>query len=452
MKEAYQEALKKIRPTETLQQRTLNEMQAAFRGRKDSRKRWWKVPMVIAICGVCLLGSLPVMAAFVPGFAEIVSLISPNLARMLTPVQLSCTDNGIRMQVEAVVQDEEEIVAFLTMQDLEGDRIDDSIDLYNYIINGYTTFTHQVIDYNEKEKKAVLELRAFCGDEDVPSGKTTVHIQSFLSGRKEYSDVPIKPDVRIKEITEVLSLEVANGGGSLLAELDQRKDRTISILRPGERLPLRDDIDFVYLTGAGFVDGRLHIQTWWVPSVDNHGFLELRNGQGEIIDASNVSFRIAEDGTAIGVGENDARLDYIEYIFDISPEELNDYDIYGTFFVDSVYTEGNWHVSFPSDTLRTITLTQKELPTLAPQIKQIVISPLSVTLTGDEAYINDLRLHVDQEKHLLELNADNLSSSHAWSDGENVAKIQLEADSFIDLDQIDQLKIKEQVISIPTGK
>ncbi len=45
------------------------------------------------------LGAVPVMAAHVPMVAAVLEQISPELARMLTPVELSCTDNGIRMQV-----------------------------------------------------------------------------------------------------------------------------------------------------------------------------------------------------------------------------------------------------------------------------------------------------------------------------------------------------------------
>lgn len=448
MKEAYQKALEKIRPSENLRQQTLNEMKTIFREKKNKKKCWWKIPAVIAVCSICLLGSLPVMAAFVPGFAELVALISPELAGMLTPVQLSCTDNGIRMQVEAVIQDEEEIVAYLTLQDLERDRIDESIDLYNYVIYGYTTFTHQVIDYDEQLKKATIQIQAFGGEDSMPSDKTTVQVQSFLGGEKEYQDVPIIVDIPQEEVQDVLSVEVCGGGGALIAELERKEDRTIHILRPGERQTVRDDLNFVYLTGAGFVDGKLHIQTWWAPSIDNHGFIELRNTNGENISASNVSFGLTEEGQAKGRETEDFCTDYIEYIFDISPTELDNYKIYGDFFADSVYTEGNWQVSFSSDTLRTITLTQKDLPELTG-IKQIVISPLSVTLTGEETILNDLELNIEQEGKLLKLSPNGGGSRHTSSDGGDTVKLQLEADSFIDLDKLERLQINDQVFSLP---
>ena len=133
MKNAYKNAVDQITAPSALQQQTFNKMLAQTQ--RKTNRRWWKVPVAITVvCIICLCGAVPVMAAISPSFNNLLSLVAPDLGRMLTPVQLSCTDNGIKMQVEAVAQDGESIVAYLTMQDLEADRLDDSVHLYNYNI------------------------------------------------------------------------------------------------------------------------------------------------------------------------------------------------------------------------------------------------------------------------------------------------------------------------------
>ncbi len=155
--------------------------------------------MAAAICGVCLLGAVPVMAAHVPMVAAVLEQISPELARMLTPVELSCTDNGIRMQVEAVAQSKEEILAYLTVQDLEGDRVDETTDLYNYVIDGYHTFTHNIVSYDPEQKKALLELRAHHGDITAPK-KTVVQVTSFFEQKEQvYENVQLQFQLQCKE-------------------------------------------------------------------------------------------------------------------------------------------------------------------------------------------------------------------------------------------------------------
>ena len=266
MKEQYQNAMQQITAPEALKQRTLQQMSRQFQQKPGRRTGRWKLPVAAVICGVCLLGAVPVMAAHVPMVAAVLEQISPELARMLTPVELSCTDNGIRMQVDAVAQSKEEILAYLTIQDLEGDRVDETTDLYNYVIDGYRAFTHRIVSYDPEQKKALLELRAHHGDITAPK-KTVVQVTSFLSKEQVYENIPVAiPDIIQEKTTEPKTMQVTSmgGGGDLLEKIATNEGLwKIRVLKPGEKQALRDDIDFVSITGIGYVDDRLHIQTWW---------------------------------------------------------------------------------------------------------------------------------------------------------------------------------------------
>ena len=41
------------------------------------------------------------------------------------------------------------------------------------------------------------------------------------------------------------------------------------------------------------------------------------------------------------------RLDYQEFVFDISPEDLGNYALYGDFYTASARIDGNWRITFP---------------------------------------------------------------------------------------------------------
>ena len=457
MKEQYQNAMQQITTPEELEQRTLQQMHSQFQQKPARQTAWWKVSVAAAICGVCLLGAVPVMAAHVQMVAAVLEQISPELARMLTPVELSCTDNGIRMQVEAVAQSKEEILAYLTIQDLEGDRVDETTDLYNYVIDGYHTFTHNIVSYDPEQKKALLELRAHHGDITAPK-KTVVQVTSFLSKEQVYENLPVAiPATMQGKTTEPETMQVTSmgGGGDLLEKIATNEGLwKVRVLKPGEKQALRNDIDFVSITGMGYVDDRLHIQTWWASSVDNHGYFTAHTADGQEVYASNAYFYLDADGTPVSpYGEDADRQQYIEYVFDISPEELAQCQLSATLFADNCYTEGNWKVSFTADSMRSIALGQKDWPDLPEGIEQIIISPLSVTLAGEREAVDSFLLEVDSQQHTLRLRKAEEGYHHLWVDGDSsVAKNRLEADAFIDLDSLQTLELDGKIFTLPKTK
>lgn len=147
-------------------------------------------------------------------------------------------------------------------------------------------------------------------------------------------------------------------------------------------------------------------------------------------------------------GDGKAHSKYIEYVWDITPEELADCTFYADLWADDTYIEGDWRVTFPSDTLRTIELKNKELSTLDAPIQHIEISPLGVTLIGNKDYLQGLQFTVSEDKHTLLLTHNSSgSSSHSWADGD-FSKLQLQADQFIDIDQLKQVQIEDTIITL----
>lgn len=81
-------------------------------------------------------------------------------------------------------------------------------------------------------------------------------------------------------------------------------------------------------------------------------------------------------------------------------------------------------------------------------MQHLEISPLGVTLTGNKDYLQGLQFTVSEDKHTLLLTYNSSGgSSHSWADGD-FSKLQLQADQFIDIDQLKQVQIEDTIITL----
>ncbi len=96
------------------------------------------------------------------------------------------------------------------------------------------------------------------------------------------------------------------------------------------------------VTAIGYIAGMLHIQlaTSEKLTLDNHGYFYLVDKEGDRVQ-SDYSISFAE-----GMNSDD-RVDYQEFVFDIAPDKIGDYTLYGSFWTSGLRTEGRWRVTFP---------------------------------------------------------------------------------------------------------
>ena len=88
---------------------------AAPNKRKSAWAKWGAA--AACLCLICGL-AIPAMAAFSPSFYELLYAVTPATAQFFKPVQRSCEDNGIRMEVTAAYIHENTAEIYLSMQDL----------------------------------------------------------------------------------------------------------------------------------------------------------------------------------------------------------------------------------------------------------------------------------------------------------------------------------------------
>lgn len=328
-------------------------------------------------------------AAYVPSLNHLVGLVSPEIAVMLQPIDKSSENNGIKMEVIAAMNDEEMAVIYATIQDLTGDRVDETLDLYDYSFTGGRMFTSEMVDFDEKTNTATLRIQGN-GGEKLNNKKINLSIDSFLSHKETFeSELEVDLFSLLDELPETVPLDMDNisgGGGLLFFELE--KNDFMQVLKPNGIDKSLSDIGLMNLSNIGIIDNRLHIQVKWDEgNVDDHGYFTFKDPIGNEIYASTVYFSINEAGQQV-YGH-----DYTEYIFDLAEINLDEQILFEHLIRNGNHIQGKWRSTFK------LAAVQEEIRNTLHKdfgtwtANQISLSPLGVTLAG-KGEINDDNIDV----------------------------------------------------------
>jgi len=317
-----------------------------IQGKQNHNRRWGRGIAVAAGLLLVINVSLPVLAGTFPTVYELMYLVSPAVAQFYQPVQLSDEYDGIRMEVVAAYIHEETAEIYITLQDLEGDRLDETTDLYDsYSIHmPYSAIGNcQKVGYDPES--GILTYLITVTQENgrkIEGEKLTFSVGGYLGQKQEYEKIEIPID--LTQVTEesYQYVDTPARGGTMTgySGFAAIMSETYPVLIPQPADP-DFPIEGVKLTGIGYVEGKLHIQYAVEDSLnnDNHGSFFLQNEAGEMLqEAGSVSFY---------EGSGKKRMDYRDSVFLIPQGELQDYLLYGDFVISEGFHEGNWQVTFP---------------------------------------------------------------------------------------------------------
>lgn len=296
-----------------------------------------RIGAVCAAAVICFCSVVPALAAkdVKPAY-DLIYSISPELAQRLKPVKKSCVSNGIQMEVTSADVHGSKAEILVALKDLENDRLDETVDLFDsYNIKGI------------KDCFGTCRLESY----DKNSG-----IASFLIYIEQMNSETIDLDKITFSLSKILTKKVVTEGkidGIDLSNVN-RNPKVIYKSSRGEPFGkfrfLKPESSPIYklaggaeISALGYIDTELHIQVKYddIISTDNHGFLYLKNADGETIEGVNDSF----------FGEN-KKDSYEEYSFPVSYKELQNYELYGEITTcDSLY-EGDWEITFSLDEMR----------------------------------------------------------------------------------------------------
>lgn len=301
-----------------------------------------KLSLVAVIITLCMALIVPTFATYVAHPDEFLYAVFPSIAQKLKPVQMSCTDNGIKLEVISANVTDSEAQVYVSLQDLEGDRVDETTDLFDsYDIRRPfdSTATCSMIRFDEETGIATFLIQIeWNNTRKVMGSKVTFSLREFLSHKQKhegYLDSIALSEVRDAEET-VTNVEIR--GASYLDEEQELLTENSEYLKPCDKGVVEYPTDGVKITGIGYIDGKLHIQMYLenIKDFDNHGWISVVDENGiENVGEQSVSFW---DDTETG--------SYEELVYDISPEELKDCRLRYSFVTTDTITRGDWEVTF----------------------------------------------------------------------------------------------------------
>ena len=304
---------------------------------KSRRKSPRKAVSWAAAVLLCFTLSISALAATVDPVYQILFNISPTAAQALKPVNLSCEDQGIRMEVISAAIYENEAVIYLSLQDLTDNRIDETTDLFDsYRINRpfASVASCSFVSFDEESRTATFLIHiSQWNNEKIEGDKITFSFTEFLSRKNMFDEKLSGLDLSKAAIAEETQKPESIRGSGGMGFVDDETDCLVPVAG-GILSPL----DGVTITNIGFIDNKLHIQIYFedILSYDNHGYIELRDESGNKAEYYSISFW---DDEKVG--------SYDEIVYDISPEDIENYQAYGYFVICKNRTKGNWQVTFP---------------------------------------------------------------------------------------------------------
>lgn len=161
------------------------EEAADFHRKEKSEGKHFTIRKAAAVAAAVVLVftvSVPVLAVMdFEAAYHLLYLVSPEIAQKLKPVRMSCEDNGIKMEVVSAYVEGSEAKVLISVQDLEGDRIDGT----TILLPGFSLqtvsdckITCESINYDAETKTATF-LLSISQAEDIAGDKITICVRGM---------------------------------------------------------------------------------------------------------------------------------------------------------------------------------------------------------------------------------------------------------------------------------
>ena len=255
-----------------LAQRILNQE----RTEQPVMKKKISFAFILAMILLLAFATTAIAGAFNEDFNAWLYRIWPEAATTLMPVNMSCENNGIRLEIISAVADGEELYITYSMEDLDRkDRLNTECSPVMYVddVRNYdweASFEQPIRD-EETGKIIFGEHFTYHGNITAADNVLNAHVHSFIS-HGQTALVDLFPYLE-QFGSEVKTVTVPEGAGTLwradvYAEQDiENRSGSVpadtQVIDPAYSREIRL-ADTVFLSGIGMVDGQLHVQLHFV--------------------------------------------------------------------------------------------------------------------------------------------------------------------------------------------
>ena len=352
-KEIYNKIYDQISPSEHLVSATLASQRISRKAQKNFKPIYRKPMFAYIAIAICLMLAVPAFGVNSPVIYELMYKVSPSVAQFFKPIQKNCENNGIKMEVVSTYIHDNTAEIYVTLQDLTGNRIDATTDLYDsYSINRpFASMARcELIGFNETTKTAtfLISITEY-GNRNISGDKITFSLKEFISGKHIYDGIRVDTDLsNISDTPSTMPMPNKNGWGG---DYDFQNLGNPIVLAHSS--PISFGVDGIDITGMGYINGMLHIQTLTgsISTSDNHGYFYFKDKSGNNIYFKNKNGYNIPYVYSVSFNEyqNGELVQYNEIVYDIPQSGLYQYELYGYFVTGKINadTVGPWQVTFP---------------------------------------------------------------------------------------------------------
>ena len=360
----------------------------------------------VAAAAIAAVLVVSAAAAAAGSFDWLIAKINPPFGEIVEPVEVSCEDQGIRMEVIGAQKYDNRAIVYLSLQDISGqNRLTEQTDFrdgFSVTMNPGTRETtgpgeevtasyswkKSLLFFDEETNTLYYEFN-ITADPDTPLSDP-LELGTFLIyfSQKDYEE-PVSLSLDGLDGAQVTPI----GEDQIWGGMDVPDDlRGITVaLTPGHyaALPHGDD---QWISNIGMVNGKLHVQigkSFGQEFGSSDATLALRTPDGKFI-GPDYELTLCGDGNhrlldARTGGYADAVYKYEESVFSVNTDELDDCTLY---YSCSVYSgvEGHWKVAANlSDTSRQMRVWTNDVPVEGHLFEHMTLSPLGLQVIGSYA-------------------------------------------------------------------
>lgn len=402
------------------------------KGIRQSKKKKRKLWITIPTATILLTGSITAAATYNASMNQLVSLLSPELATLLQPIEQTVVNEGIEVEVLSATQDKKSTVIYLAIKDIEKSRITSTLDLYDFSLSKGSSFNAQTVSYNDKTRTAIVRILSFNGIEE---DTLTLQIQTLNGYKKKIKveNIPVQlKDASIQKLVP-LEEEFLNGSGGENPDLFLSKvlpEGNLNIAMPAYKNLVVQNI--------GVSEQTLYVQTNWreKDSLD-YAFLYLLNDSDKTIDPAFSVVYGRKDNGNLEYGRN-----FIEYGFDLRNLDLKDLRLGAMIYHYQHQIDGNWKLKFDVKTIKTREIhVNKNISNLQNPI--VELSPLGITIEGEGRW-NEEDINIT---FIMKNNQKIKMSKHIANIDDSKSTITFYPDQPIDFEEIQSIYVNDKLLA-----
>ena len=286
----------------------------------------------------------------------------PDLAETLMPVNLTCEDQGIRMEVISAVVDGNELVFTCSAQDLMKNRLKADGTTANTIISFDTEETDysgngtEIWRYNPDDQKLYGASKTQYDINIAPKdGFITFECCDFTPGKEFITDIDLLPYLnqygsQVKTVPAPPRETIHSIYGPYAYDGILPKDLQIIDSSQSLEIPLSESVS---LSGIGIFDGRLHVQLHFTEDPWLNDGYDLCHIYGFSFD-EDILYSENSYFSCITWGVANNKPEWEEFFFPVNQEILEKIDLYAKLYKVPESIRGSWKIRIPVRMIKTV--------------------------------------------------------------------------------------------------